>query len=390
MLEYDELMTILFSKRPQFLNFNLDGVRSFSEMIGSPEKAFPCVHIAGTNGKGSVALKVAKALEFSGLKVGLFTSPHLFSYRERIQINSQMITEEEIACRLPQLLSLFERFYPSASFFEITTFLALQYFRDARIDIAVVEAGIGGLFDTTNIIHPLISVITSIGNDHKEILGPTLEHAAIHKAGIIKPSVPVVIGPSAVYPAIYSAAQACKSPLYLVKEAPGFYDWENQNVARKTLEVLRERLPLSFEAIEKALPLRPLCRFEQVDNVIFDIAHNPDGFSKLTEALETYFPHRKWMCILGMSKEKELEASLAALSKGASHIYLVETGSYRAASKEKMGEILSQQGIFAFTPTTVKEALSLALSQEDLIVICGSFHLMQEARLILSGKVATQ
>ena len=359
-------------------------------MIGSPEKAFPCIHIAGTNGKGSVALKVAKALEFSGLKVGLFTSPHLFSYTERIQINSQVITEEEITTRLPYLLSLFERFYPSASFFEITTSLALQYFRDSHIDIAVMEVGIGGLFDTTNIIHPLISVITSIGNDHREILGPTLEQIATHKAGIIKPSVPVVIGPSAAFPVVYDAAESCKSPLYLVKEAPGFYDWENQNVARKTLEILQEMVPLSSEAIEKALPLRPLCRFEQLGNIIFDVAHNPDGFSKLIEALETYFPHRKWVCILGMSKEKDLEVSLAILSKGASHIYLVEADSKRAASKEKMGEILLQQGVFSFTSTTVKEALSLAISQEDLVVVCGSFYLMQEARLILFGKVAAQ
>jgi dihydrofolate synthase/folylpolyglutamate synthase len=385
MSTYDELIATLFSKRPQFLNAPLDQVRAISKMLGNPERAFPCVHIAGTNGKGSVAFKVAKALEFSGLKVGLFTSPHLFSYRERIQINSVMITEEDVVFYLSRLLPLMEKSYPSASFFEITTCLALGYFKEKNIDIAVMEAGIGGLLDTTNIITPLVSVITSIGNDHKELLGPTLDDIARHKAGIIKPSIPVVLGPSAVFPVIYQIAKEHKSVIHLAQAAPGFYDWENQNIARKTLAVLSNTL--SLKCSEEALSLRPPCRFEQLDDVIFDVAHNADGFSRLIEALATFFPHRKWVCILGMSKEKDLEASLSRLSQHASHFYLVETKSERAVSQERMGALLLQHGYSAFTYATIEQAIELALSQEDLIVVCGSFYLMQEARSVLFRKV---
>ncbi len=390
MQTYDELIDNIFSKKPRFVNINLNYIRNFSKKLGSPEKAFPCVHIAGTNGKGSVAWKVAKALELSSLKVGLFTSPHLFSYLERIQINGQMITEEAVVHHLSYLLPLFEQFYPSASFFEITTLLAFQYFKEAGVDIAVIEAGLGGLLDTTSIISPLVSVITSIGNDHKEILGPTLEHIALHKAGIIKPSVPVVLGPSAVFPVILEIAKNCKSPVTIAQAAPGFYDWENQNIAQETLQILRQTLPLSSQAIEQGILVRPPCRFETQGNIIFDVAHNPDGFLKLIEALNTYFPNKKWQCLLALSKEKELSASLAILSQKASHIYLVEASTPRAASKETMGEILSSQGYTHFTLSAIEDALDLALSQEDLVVVCGSFYLMQEVRSLLLGKVAAQ
>ncbi|MFS8563197.1 MAG: hypothetical protein LVR00_02230 [Rhabdochlamydiaceae bacterium] len=387
-MSYNELMNALFSKKPQFTNFSLKDVKAVAKALGNPERSFPCVHIAGTNGKGSVALKVARALEMSGLKVGLFTSPHLFSYRERIEINRVMITEEEIISRLVYLMSLIEEIYPSASFFDISTFLAFSYFKEQKIDIAVIEAGIGGKVDTTNIITPLVSVITSVGNDHKDVLGGSIEQIAAHKAGIIKPSVPVVIGPFADFRVIHQAAKENKSYVHTVKRAPGFYDWENQNIARKTLEVLSNILPLNDEAIEQGLLIRPLCRFEQIGGVIFDVAHNPDGFSKLTEALGTFFSNRKWAFIVGMVKEKDIHASLSILSKKASHLYLVEISSKRSASPEKMGEILLEEGVSAFTTCfSIEKAIDLALSQEDLIVVCGSFYLMQEARSFLFRKV---
>ena len=299
-----------------------------------------------------------------------------------------MISEEEVTSYLSSLIPFIEKIYPAASFFEISTFLAFNYFKEQKIDIAVVEAGIGGRLDTTNIVTPLISVITSIGNDHREVLGPTMEQIALHKAGIIKPSVPVVVGPFAQFPVIDQVAQANNSCLYTVKKAPGFYDWENQNIARKTLEVLSRVIPLNDEAIEKGLLLRPLCRFEKIGGVIFDVAHNPDGFTKLIEALGTFFPGRRCSFILGMSKEKDIETSLTILSKKASHFYLVETKSKRSASPEKMGEMLLSKGISTFTTCSAWQAMESALSQEDLVVVCGSFYLMQEARSFLFGKVS--
>ena len=381
MSHYDELIEDLFSKKPCFLKIDLHLVQKVAHLLGHPEKAFPSIHIAGTNGKGSVALKVAKALEFSGLKVGLFTSPHLFCYRERIQINSQMISEKDVEEYLLFLIPLIEKNIPSPSFFEITTFLAFCYFRDQKVDIAVIEAGIGGLLDTTNIIDPLVSVITSIGSDHKEVLGDI----PLHKAGIIKPGRPVVVGPSANLPLICETAKKQGSPLYLVEPVSGFYDLENQNIARKTLEVL----PLQIKIEAQALSIRPPCRFEKCGRVIFDVAHNPQGFLKLVEALEIHFPEKKIACILGMSKEKEIAPSLSILSQKASHFYLVEAQTKRAASKQKMADILLSQGFSSFTVCSLDKACELALSQEDLIVVTGSFYLIPEARSFFLRQVAT-
>lgn len=381
MKHYDELISDLFSKKPHFLKIDLHLVKKVAGLLGHPEKAFPSVHIAGTNGKGSVALKVAKALEFSGLKVGLFTSPHLFCYRERIQISSQMISEKDVEDYLSFLNPLIEQIIPSPSFFEITTFLAFCYFRDQKVDIAVIEAGIGGLLDTTNILDPLVSVITSIGSDHKEILGDI----PLHKAGIIKPRRPVVVGPSANLALICETAKKQDSPLYLVDSSPGFYDLENQNIARKTLQVL----PLQIKIEPQALSVRPPCRFEKCGRVIFDVAHNPQGFLKLVEAMNIHFPDKKWVCILGMSKEKEIAESLSILSKKTSHFYLVEAQTTRAASKQKMADILLSQGVSSFTVCPMEKACELALSQEDLIVVTGSFYLMPEARSFLLREVAT-
>jgi dihydrofolate synthase/folylpolyglutamate synthase len=333
------------------------------------------IHVTGTNGKGSVSHKIARALQSSGLTVGLYTSPHLISFCERIQVNGISIPEETARLGLLKLFEIGKDLF----FFEIATLLAFEYFRDQKVDVAIVEVGIGGLHDATNIVQPLISIITSVACDHEDLLGNTLEKIAYEKAGIIKPGIPVVIGPKADFAVIREKAAVCHSALYKVESQPGFYDVENTAIARQALKLLPYRL--SEQDIETGLSSRPACRFEQIGNVIFDVAHNPAGISSLLEAIEVHFPGRRFSVMIGMSKDKDVRKCLSMLAENADHLYLVQSPALKAIAVEEMCEILRLDGFDRFTAGfSIKESIDKALASEDLLVVCGSFYIMKEAR----------
>ena len=202
-MEYKETLDYLFSQLPMFHRIgaaaykaNLDNTLAICEFLGHPEKKFPAVHIAGTNGKGSTSHMLASILQSAGYKTGLYTSPHLVDFRERIRINGKKIPEEVIVRFVEQYRSRFEAIRPS--FFEWTVGLAFDYFANERVEIAIIETGLGGRLDSTNVICPQLSIITNIGWDHMNLLGDSLKKIAVEKAGIIKKSIPVVIGESQV------------------------------------------------------------------------------------------------------------------------------------------------------------------------------------------------
>lgn len=374
-MTFDEVIKLLFSKRPEL---NLDSIQTMREIslrLGSPEKTFPSIHITGTNGKGSVSLKIAKALESSGLKVGLYTSPHLISFCERIQVNGVLIPEETARKGLLRLMELERKLF----FFELATLLAFDYFRDQKVDVAVIEVGIGGLQDATNILHPILSIITSVACDHEDLLGNTLEKIASQKAGIIKAGVPAVIGPKADFAVIREQAEKCQSSLVLVPFQDGFYDDENTAIAREALKLLP--FPLSKKDLEAGLQARPPCRFEQIGNAIFDVAHNPAGFIRLLEALRLHFPGRPFSVAIGMSKDKDVRKCLQLLAAEADHLYLIQSPASKAMAVQEMEDILRQDGFTRFTAgLSLKESLEKVLSTEQLLVVCGSFYIMKEAR----------
>ncbi len=370
-MNYQQVIRYLFSKRPQCEKDSVEAIRTIIQKLGSPETAYPTIHVAGTNGKGSVSLKIATALESSGLKVGLFTSPHVSSFCERIVINGVPISEETARQGLLQLFEIGQHL----CFFELATVLAFEYFRDQKVDIAVIEAGIGGLLDTTNIIRPLVSIITSVARDHEELLGKTIEEIAFQKAGIIKPGIPIVIGPKADFKIIRQRAALCQSPLYKVEPQAGFYDIENSAVARQALELLL----IQEKDIEAGLKVRPPCRFEKIGRMILDVAHNPAGFTRLIEAAELHFPGKRFSAIVGMSKDKDVRKCLSILASKASHLYLVPSPAVKAISVEEMSEILREQGFSRFTAgLSIKESISQALASEELVIGCGSFYIMEE------------
>jgi dihydrofolate synthase/folylpolyglutamate synthase len=374
-MNFDQVVATLFSKLPTYNLDSVGAIRTITHLLGHPEKAFPAIHVTGTNEKGSVSLKIAKALECSGLKVGLYTSPHIISFCERIQVNGALIPEETVRLGLLKLFEVGKDLF----FFELATLLAFEYFRDQKVDVAIVEVGIGGRYDATNIVQPILSIITSVACDHEDLLGNTLEKIAYAKAGIIKPGVPVVIGPKADFAVIRKQATDCHSLLYKVESQPGYYDVENTAIARQALKLLPYRL--CEEDIEAGLRVRPSCRFEQMGNVIFDVAHNPAGFARLLEAMEVHFPGRPFSVLMGMSKDKDVRKCLALLAKKADHIYLVPSPALKAISVDAMCKILRQEGFTHFTAgLSIQESIDKALASEELLVVCGSFYIMKEAR----------
>ncbi len=376
-MTYQEVLSILFSKRDISYRSTLEFASELSKSLQDPHTAFQTIHVTGTNGKGSVCLKIARVLQNAGLKVGLFVSPHLCSFRERISINGVEISEERVRKGLIHLFTI----APEAGFFELATFLAFDYFREQKVEIAVIEVGIGGLLDPTNIIHPLISVITSVAQDHENLLGNSIEEIAFQKAGIIKPQTPVVLGPCANFPIIHRKARECRSLVHLVGPQLGFYDDENKAIALAALKTLQIS---SLQGIEE----RPPCRFEVRGRVILDVAHNPAGFAKLVEAYEIHFPGEPFEVVVGMSQDKDVKKCLQILTKKAAHLYLVEPNSFKPFPVSQMSQILDQEGYFHYTKgLSISASLQAAFKSGKRVVVCGSFYIMQEAGDILRMEI---
>ena len=335
-------------------------MRLLDTALGHPHKSFRSVHVGGTNGKGSVATKIAAALQAEGYKVGLYTSPHIRDVRERIRINGAMIGEEEAEAILERLFAL----GTDLSFFDWLTMLAFVYFKEQKVDWAVIEVGLGGRLDATNIITPEIAVITSIGFDHVHLLGATLEEIAREKGGIAKSGIPLVTGPSAA-PFFPGAITVPSAP---------FFDQENSAIARAVLE----KLSISLRSIERGLQARPRCRFEVMGNCVFDVAHNPDGFRKLLEALRLYFPGERWHFIVAFSKDKDWRACLDLIRPAASRITALKTGKERLEKPEVLQ---------AHAPDIeIAGSIAEAVQEGMLNVISGSFYIMDSAALSQPGE----
>ena len=381
-------------------------MQRFDRWQGQPHRQFASIQISGTNGKGSVAFKIAAALRETGFRVGLYTSPHISSFRERIQINGALISEEFIKAFLPKLFSFIEKESIQPTFFELLTALAFAYFAEEKVDIAVLEAGLGGQLDATNIVTPILSVITSIDYDHMEILGTTLDEIAAAKAGIIKPGIPAVVGPRAQFLPIIQASDH----LVLAPSAQGFYDRENNSIARCALEVLR----VPEDAIVKGLARRPPCRFEIIyrepsgilptserskighydgrkrsqnltvcginsQPIILDVAHNPDGFSRLCEAIQEQFPDRLFHVMFAMGKEKDPVLALEKIKSIAARIACVSNNHSRLATAEELTRRLNEGGFSTAYPASIEETLKIS----EPLLVCGSFFIMGDVRRLL-------
>lgn len=336
-------------------------------LFDDPQEAFEAVHIGGTNGKGSVAWGVSLGLARDGRKTGLFTSPHLLSFCERIRINGEMISEEDVMRLGPLVLERCKEAGIHIHFFEWSCLLSLIYFREQGIDIGVFEVGIGGTFDPTCVVKPRVCVITSIGEDHMEMLGNSLEMIAQQKAGIIRPGVPIILGPSA-----WDWIDASRA--IIIKREANVIE-ENCAMIARTLELLGVR----EEVINEAIQERPPGRFEEVgEGLVLDVAHNPEGFHALAQLMEG----NEWEILVSLCNDKDARQCFAPLLQRARCFHLVSFAGPRAQSPFQLLQAVGS--VEAVCYDSVESALRALLERSGPRLICGSFYLVGPAIAFLN------
>ncbi|WP_353103928.1 folylpolyglutamate synthase/dihydrofolate synthase family protein, partial [Myroides odoratus] len=344
-MTYQETVLWMFEQLPMYqqqgaiaYKADLSNIEKLAAHLNHPEKELKTLHIAGTNGKGSTSSMLASILQEAGYKVGLYTSPHLKDFRERIKINGEEITENFVVDFIATNKSFFER--ESLSFFEMTVGMAFEYFKEEQVDIAVIEVGMGGRLDATNIITPLVSVITNIGKDHVAFLGNTVEEIAGEKAGIIKKGVPVVIGEyvDETKPIFIAKAKAAQSPIYFASETyasntwtsdlKGIYQQKNIRTVRQTIELLRKDFVITEENEKEGLnhvvdhtKLQGRWQVLQENpKVIADTAHNEHGIAIVMEQLKTE-KYEQLYFVFGVVNDKDLQSVLPFLPKEAKYFF---------------------------------------------------------------------
>lgn len=420
-MNYQQTIEYLYSRLPMFskvgasaLKNDLLNIRLLCGVLGHPEEKFPSVHIAGTNGKGSTSHMLSAIFQAAGYKTGLYTSPHLHDFRERIRINGEMIPEERVVSFTADMRQQVETIEPS--FFEVTVAMAFQWFAEEAIDIAIIETGLGGRLDSTNIISPLLSLITNISLDHTHILGDTPELIAREKAGIIKPDTPVVIsetqpGPEGVFrevadlhnaPILFADQQyriARSEPGAEVLtvtvssglgepeatyrlDLPGHYQEKNLLGVLAGVNILRqEGYNLSQEAVEKGLAnVKRLTglggRWEVIGRepyTVLDVGHNEAGIRAILEQL-ALVQFNKLHIVTGFVKDKDVPAALRLLPSTATY-YFTRAQIPRALDETELLEMAHREGLhgnaYANVPAAF-EAAKAAAAADDMILVCGS------------------
>jgi dihydrofolate synthase/folylpolyglutamate synthase len=403
-MNYSETTQWLFSQLPLYQSVgksaykaDLSQTLKLAKHLNHPEHKFKSIHVGGSNGKGSTAHMLASVLQESGYKVGLYTSPHLKDYRERIRINGAMISETFVVDFVTTNKSFFETH--SLSFFEMSVGMAFAYFTQEQVDIAVVEVGLGGRLDSTNILSPEVSVITNIGLDHTQFLGTTLEAIAGEKAGIIKPNTPIVIGETQSEIEGVFRAKATKecAPIYFADQLidstyptdlKGVYQIHNVRTVLQTIAILNAgAFSIPFESIQKGLlkvtentGLRG--RWEVLGTapkIISDTAHNREGLSLVFKQLQTENFQRLHL-VLGMVNDKDVASLLELFPKEAQY-YFCKPNVPRGFEAFKLAQVFKSNGFKGLVYPSVKAALNAAKQnacQEDLIYIGGSTFVVAE------------
>ena len=426
-MNYDECISFLYTKLPMFsrigpaaLKNDLNNTLEICNFLNNPQTKFKTIHVAGTNGKGSVSHMIASIFQSAGFKTGLYTSPHLIDFRERIRINGEMIGKEAVISFTEKITQLIQDIEPS--FFEVTVGMAFDYFSSENVDIAVIETGLGGRLDSTNVINPEISIITNIGLDHTHILGNTIEQIAGEKAGIIKHERPIVIGKATpTTRKIFSdKASDTKSEIYFAEDIyqseakfispeiisvqltnkinrdiksfeadlPGIYQQENIATVLTAVEILqRSDWNLNEDAIKEGIRFTKkntglLGRWDLIrlkPMLIADVAHNIDGINKLLDQIRMS-TFESLHLILGLSADKDIDGLLKLLPDSATY-YFTQANIPRALNAATLKELANNHNLNGDTYTNVNDAITIALSNatpNDLIIICGSIFVVGE------------
>ena len=401
-MTYKETLDWMFGQLPMYqqkgavaMNAKLDNIIRFCNVLDNPEKKFKSIHVAGTNGKGSSSHMLASILQEAGYKVGLYTSPHLRDFRERIKINGKVVSKEFVTDFIEQHKPFFE--YNRLSFFEMTVGMAFEYFAQEKVDIAIVEVGLGGRLDSTNIITPEVSLITNIGMDHTQFLGDTLEKIALEKAGIIKPKVPVIISetqPETKMIFTLIAHQLKSNIIFADVESAVIYEtdllgeYQQKNI--KGVVACIHQLK-NFDVPEKAIVagLRKvventglLGRWQELQNnplVVCDTAHNKEGLELILKQIEKQ-SYNQLHIVLGFVKDKDVNSVLVLFPKDAKY-YFVRPSIPRGMDAAVLQELAKELGLNGVVCKSVKNGLKKALNcadNKDMIYVGGSTFVVAE------------
>lgn len=426
-MTYQEATTYLFNVAPLFQNIGsgaykegLENTHALDAHFGHPHKSFKTIHVAGTNGKGSCSHTIAAILQKAGYKVGLYTSPHLIDFRERIKVNGEMIPEQRVIDFVEQERDFFEPLFPS--FFELTTALAFKYFQEMEVDVAVIEVGLGGRLDCTNIITPELSVITNISFDHTQFLGNTLPLIAAEKAGIIKENVPVVIGETGGNKEVKEVflnkweENGCKQPIVFADvtdvitscelnknggidyqttvcgnlhgELGGFCQTKNTaTIINAVLQLQNRGFVISEEHIKEGFAnvceLTGLMgRWQKIADLpltICDTGHNVGGIQYISQQIERQDCAKKHL-VIGMVGDKDVKGSLSLLPQNAVY-YFTQATVKRAMPAEQIASLGKELGMEGSCYPTVREAYEAAknnATKDDMIYIGGSSFIVAD------------
>ncbi|MHC5352986.1 bifunctional folylpolyglutamate synthase/dihydrofolate synthase [Myroides sp. LJL115] len=403
-MTYQQTLQWMFAQLPMYqiqgavaYKADLSNIYKLCDYLGNPQKDFKTIHIAGTNGKGSTSSMLSSILQQAGYKVGLYTSPHLKDFRERIKISGQEISQDFVVEFIHNNKSFFEQ--NDLSFFEMTVAMAFAYFKEQQVDVAVIEVGMGGRLDATNIINPLLSIITNIGLDHTAFLGNTLAKVALEKAGIIKENTPVVIGEYTheTKEVFLEVAKQKNAPIYFSqdlynKELPqsdlkGSYQKNNIRCVCQAMEVLKHDFNISSDAIKQGLlhvveNTHFLGRWQKLGHsptIIADTAHNAHGLEIVMQQLKEQTYDKLWI-VFGVVNDKDLDSILGFLPKEANYLFSKPDNS-RAMDPFVLQEKAKQYGLIGEVCDSIPEAYVKAkalAAAEDFIYIGGSTFVVAE------------
>lgn len=393
-----DIIANLFSKHRMGIKPGLERTIALAEAMGNPQNSYDTIHVAGTNGKGSTCSVASSILIELGLKVGLYTSPHIKDFNERIRVNGIAITDDELIEYAEKLLPISEEM--DATFFEITTVMAFMYFADRGVDVAVIETGMGGQFDSTSIINPKVCVITDIDMDHEEFLGDTIEKIAFEKAGIIKPNTPIITTNEAENVLSVISEKAKKENAELILSNTQIEDEikktiSNKFISHSFIKNYAAALMASEVYLGKAIPTEIqkkaienleknsgyFARLQMISNdpvCILDISHSVAAAKNLVESLQSTFKDKKWTVILALMSDKDYRGIIDELAEIADLMILTQVDNERSMSAIDLSYYAESIGINSMIMIDPKMAKKFAFDSKLDCIITGSFYLAAE------------
>lgn len=427
-MDYKEALKYIEGVGKFGMNFGLKRIERICELLGNPQDRLKVIHVGGTNGKGSTVTFISNILIEEGYRVGVYTSPHLEKFTERIKINNEEIPEEDVARLIEEIKEVIaivvEEGYDHPTEFEIVTACALKYFKEKEVDFVVLEVGLGGRLDATNVVNSLLSVITSISYDHMNILGNTIEQIAYEKAGIIKRNRPLVLYPQVeeAQRVIAKRAEEMNSNIYNVKDVEyeikedtiegivfdakiknrvykelrikmiNRYQVLNAITAVTAIEAVRDLgYKVSdraiFEGLEKSMWPGRFEIYKKAPYIVLDGGHNIQGIMELTAGLKKYFENKKIKVVFGVLKDKDYIKMVDELIKVCSDFITVTPESLRALKAEELKDVIEERGKRAVAFTDMKEAVEYTLNNVDydVLVFCGSLYMIGDVRKMLNS-----